>query len=156
MRVFPSMNVTGRSYCRLKYMAIAAGMVGALVMPHNIFLHSALVQSREIDLTSTSAKREAIMYHSIESAFSLGITVVINLCLMAVFASGFHGRAELGITEVGLGSAGKCALLPCLLVLTPLISTTGWKLERKSRRVNLRTLSIVHHDASAELAISCR
>lgn len=89
-------------------MSIAAGMVGALVMPHNIFLHSALVQSREIDLTSTSAKKEAIMYNSIESGLSLAVTVIINLSLMAVFASGFHNQAELGITEVGLGSAGEC------------------------------------------------
>ena len=95
-------------------MSIAAGMVGALVMPHNIFLHSALVQSREIDLTSTSAKKEAIMYNAIESALSLSVTVIINLSLMAVFASGFHGQSDLGITEVGLGSAGQCATPPPL------------------------------------------
>ena len=88
-------------------------MVGALVMPHNIFLHSALVQSREIDLGSTSAKKEAIMYNSIESALSLGVTVIINLSLMAVFASGFHGQASLGVTEVGLGSAGRCSPSAC-------------------------------------------
>jgi NRAMP (natural resistance-associated macrophage protein)-like metal ion transporter len=97
-------------------MAIAAGMVGALVMPHNIFLHSALVKSRQIDLTSTSAKKEAIMYHSIESGLSLGVTVIINLCVMSVFASGFHGQALLGITEVGLGSAGKCVLISWMLI----------------------------------------
>lgn len=96
-------------------MSIAAGMVGALVMPHNIFLHSALVQSREIDLTSTSAKKEAIMYNAIESALSLGVTVIINLSLMSVFASGFHNRPELGITEVGLGSAGRCELSGVIL-----------------------------------------
>jgi natural resistance-associated macrophage protein 2 len=90
-------------------MAVAAGMVGALVMPHNIFLHSALVQSRRIDLSSTAAKREAILYNAIESGMSLGVTVVINLSLMAVFAEGFHGQgAGLGISEVGLSSAGTC------------------------------------------------
>jgi natural resistance-associated macrophage protein 2 len=83
-------------------------MVGALVMPHNIFLYSALVQSREIDLTSTSAKKEAIRYNSIESALCLGVTIIMNLSVMAVFASGFHGQTnELGITSVGLGSSGR-------------------------------------------------
>jgi natural resistance-associated macrophage protein 2 len=95
---------------------IAVGIVGALVMPHNIFLHSALVQSRKIDMNHTGAKREAILYNAIESGFSLSVTVVINLFVMAVFAAGFHGRDH-RIPEVGLLTAGKCALLLLHLLL---------------------------------------
>jgi natural resistance-associated macrophage protein 2 len=83
---------------------IAMGVVGALVMPHNIFLHSALVQSRKIDMSSKVAKREAILYNAIESGASLGITVVINLFVVAVFAAGFHGTDA--VKDVGLSSAG--------------------------------------------------
>ena len=76
-------------------------------MPHNIFLHSALVQSRKIDMTQPAAKREAILYNAVESGASLAITVVINLFVMSVFAVGFFGKLE--GAQVGLSNAGKCA-----------------------------------------------
>eukprot|EP00892_Ulva_mutabilis_P003688 jgi/Ulvmu1/1691/UM116_0002.1 len=90
---------------RWAHMDIAVGIVGALVMPHNIFLHSALVQSRKIDVSAAGAKHEAIVYNAIESAASLAVTVVINLSLMSVFASGFYGESS--IPEVGLSTAGR-------------------------------------------------
>ena len=83
------------------------GMVGALVMPHNIYLHSALVQDAPQPLLTTGDKREAMLYNGIESAVSLGVTVFINLALMAVFASGFYNQDH-GIAKVGLSSAGRC------------------------------------------------
>lgn len=89
-------------------MDIAVGIVGALVMPHNIFLHSALVQSRKIDLRHAGAKKEAIVYNAIESAASLSITVIINLSVMSVFSSGFHNNVH-AIPEVGLSTAGRYA-----------------------------------------------
>lgn len=82
------------------------GMVGALVMPHNIYLHSALVQEPRMPVATTGDKREAILYNGIESAVSLMITVFINLALMAVFASGFYNQDH-GISEVGLSTAGR-------------------------------------------------
>ena len=89
-------------------MDIAVGTVGALVMPHNIFLHSALVQSRKIDMSHSGAKQEAIMYNGIESALSLGVTVIINLFVVAVFAEGFFEKGA-GAADVGLSTAGECA-----------------------------------------------
>jgi natural resistance-associated macrophage protein 2 len=83
-------------------------MLGAQVMPHNIYLHSALVQKPRMPLDTTGAKREAILYNAIESGVSLSITVFINLALMAVFARGFHGHIH-DIQEVGLNSAGRSA-----------------------------------------------
>lgn len=87
-------------------------MVGALVMPHNIFLHSELVQRRELSLAvnGAGAKREAVRYFSMESALSLAVTVLINLCVMAVFAAGFHDDAHIA-ASVGLSSAGRCAAM---------------------------------------------
>lgn len=78
-------------------------------MPHNIFLHSALVQSRKIDLSHTGAKQEAILYNAIESGCSLSITVVINIFVMAVFAAGFHNLPDIDKAAVGLSTAGECA-----------------------------------------------
>jgi natural resistance-associated macrophage protein 2 len=86
-------------------------MAGALVMPHNIYLHSALVQEPCIPMETTGDKRAAILYNGIESGVSLTITVFINLALMAVFASGFHGQDH-GISEVGLSTAGRCFCVP--------------------------------------------
>lgn len=81
----------------------AVGLVGALIMPHNIYLHSAVVLSRDIDRTSATGKKEAMFYFGIEVAFTLMITVVINLCVISVFASAFYGST---VEDIGLMNAG--------------------------------------------------
>ncbi|XP_024381410.1 metal transporter Nramp4 [Physcomitrium patens] len=83
----------------------AVGIVGAVIMPHNIFLHSALVQSRDIDISKKSRVREALRYYNIESSVALFITFLINLCIMAIFAKAFHGKEEAGV--IGLANAGE-------------------------------------------------
>lgn len=83
----------------------AVGIVGAVIMPHNIFLHSALVQSRDIDSSKKSRVREALRYYNIESAVALFISFLINLCIMAIFAKAFYGKEEAGI--IGLANAGE-------------------------------------------------
>ncbi|MCO5608493.1 hypothetical protein L7F22_062704 [Adiantum nelumboides] len=83
----------------------AVGVVGALIMPHNIFLHSALVQSRAIDISSSSHVKEALRYFSIESAFALFISFIINVFVVSVFAKAFFGT---DIAEsIGLANAGQ-------------------------------------------------
>lgn len=67
------------------------GIVGAVIMPHNIYLHSALVLSRQVDRRDKAAVKEANMYYSIESAIALFVSFVINLFVMAVFAEAFSG-----------------------------------------------------------------
>lgn len=84
--------------------ATAVGIVGAVIMPHNIFLHSALVNSRRLDTGSIAAKREAVRYFAIESAAALAATLFINVAVMAVFAVGFFGRQGV---EIGLENAGQ-------------------------------------------------
>ena len=102
----------GAHACSTSQLNLAVGIVGALVMPHNIYLHSALVQSRKIDTSHAGAKREAILYNAIESGASLAVTVVINLFVMSVFAVGFHGSVD--VDQVGLSTAGRCAAETCL------------------------------------------
>nr|GEY30339.1 metal transporter Nramp3-like [Tanacetum cinerariifolium] len=83
----------------------AVGVVGCIIMPHNVFLHSALVQSREVDPRRIGRVREAIRYYSIESTIALVISFIINLFVTTVFAKAFFGT---GIADkIGLGNAGQ-------------------------------------------------
>ncbi|CAN6485688.1 unnamed protein product [Victoria cruziana] len=72
----------------------AVGIVGCIIMPHNVFLHSALVQSRKVDRTRKADVREALGYYSIESSVALFVTLLINIFVTAVFAKGFYGTKD--------------------------------------------------------------
>ncbi|XP_048730106.1 metal transporter nramp1 homolog isoform X2 [Ostrea edulis] len=65
------------------------GIVGAVIMPHNIYLHSSLVLSRIIDRTDRTEIKESIKYNSIESAIALFVSLLVNLFVVAVFAAAF-------------------------------------------------------------------
>ncbi|KAG7388986.1 hypothetical protein PHYPSEUDO_011449 [Phytophthora pseudosyringae] len=67
----------------------AVGIVGAVIMPHNIFLHSALVQSRQVNRHNERKVHEANKYFAIESGIALLVSFLINLAVLAVFAKGF-------------------------------------------------------------------
>ena len=67
----------------------AVGVIGAVIMPHNIYLHSALVLSRKIDRSSNLAVKEANKYFTIDSGVALFITFIINLTVVGVFARHF-------------------------------------------------------------------
>jgi manganese transport protein len=59
----------------------AVSLLGAVVMPHNLFLHSALVGSRKFGKTDEK-KKEAILYNGIESGVSLAISLIINVSVI--------------------------------------------------------------------------
>ncbi|KAL6888290.1 hypothetical protein ACP4OV_009316 [Aristida adscensionis] len=83
----------------------AVGLVGCVITPHNVFLHSALVQSRKIDPEKEYQVREALRYYSIESTLALVVPFMINLFVTTVFEKGFYGTKEAG--NIGLENAGK-------------------------------------------------
>ncbi|KAK3136868.1 hypothetical protein QOZ80_5BG0443940 [Eleusine coracana subsp. coracana] len=83
----------------------AVGVVGCVIMPHNVFLHSALVQSRKIDQNKEYQVREALRYYSIESTVALAVSFMINLFVTTVFAKGFYGSKVAG--NIGLENAGQ-------------------------------------------------
>jgi natural resistance-associated macrophage protein len=64
----------------------ALGLVGAVIMPHNIYLHSALVLTRKVDSSNLNKTREAVIYNNIESGISLFISFVISTMVIATFA----------------------------------------------------------------------
>ena len=69
------------------------GLVGAVIMPHNLFLHSALVLSRQVPPRNKRKVREANKYFSIEAAVSLIISFFINMAVIATFAY-FHNTEQ--------------------------------------------------------------
>uniref|UniRef100_A0A0D9VWA1 Uncharacterized protein n=1 Tax=Leersia perrieri TaxID=77586 RepID=A0A0D9VWA1_9ORYZ len=82
----------------------AVGLVGCVITPHNVFLHSALVQSRKIDPHKEYQVREALRYYTIESSMALVVPFMINLFVTTVFAKGFYGTKE--ASNIGLENAG--------------------------------------------------
>nr|XP_020505942.1 natural resistance-associated macrophage protein 2-like isoform X1 [Labrus bergylta] len=80
--------------CGPVQMGQAVGIVGAVIMPHNIYLHSALVKSREVDRTNKKEVREANKYFFIESTVALFLSFLINVFVVAVFAEAFYGRTN--------------------------------------------------------------
>jgi manganese transport protein len=78
---------------------LALGILGATVMPHNLYLHSALVQTRAIDNTSM-AKREAIRYASMDTVMALSIAFFINASIVVLAASVFHANGKTDIAEI--------------------------------------------------------
>ena len=91
-------------YCAANNVLQAVGTLGAVIMPHNIYLHSALVQSRAVDRENRAAVAEANKYNAIESSLSLGVSFFINMFVLSVFAAGFAGTA--GADNIGLREAG--------------------------------------------------
>ncbi|PPD73194.1 hypothetical protein GOBAR_DD29871 [Gossypium barbadense] len=83
----------------------AVGVVGCVIMPHNVFLHSALVQSRDIDPKKRGRVQEALNYYTIESSVALLVSFMINLFVTTVFAKGFYGTKQ--ANNIGLVNAGQ-------------------------------------------------
>jgi manganese transport protein len=75
---------------------IAIGIIGATVMPHNLYLHSSIVQTRAFG-RDDAGRREAIQYSVIDSTVALGFALFINAAILALGAAAFHTR---GLNEV--------------------------------------------------------
>ncbi|WP_426447422.1 Nramp family divalent metal transporter [Paenibacillus sp. S-38] len=92
---------------------IAIGILGATVMPHNLYLHSSIVQTRDYARTA-EGKRQAIRYATWDSTIALFFALFINASILILAAATFH-RA--GLTEIAeIGEAYH--------MLTPLLGTT--------------------------------
>ncbi len=78
---------------------IAIGILGATVMPHNLYLHSALVQSRDFGDTHIH-KKEAITYATLDSNIALTLATLVNASILIVSAATFFSRGMHGIAEI--------------------------------------------------------
>jgi manganese transport protein len=89
---------------------LAIGILGATVMPHNLYLHSSIVQTRAFGFDSKS-KREAIKFSLLDSSIALGFSFFINAAILVLGAAAFHHR---GLTEVADISQAYKLLTPVL------------------------------------------
>jgi manganese transport protein len=95
-------------------MFIAIGILGATVMPHNLYLHSSIVQSRSYERTP-AGKREAIQMANIDSAGALTLALFVNAAILVVAAAVFHRS---GHYEVA-------AIQDAYKLLSPLVGAAG-------------------------------
>ncbi len=93
---------------------IAIGILGATVMPHNLYLHSSIVQTRDYPRT-VKGKREAIWLASLDSAAALMMALFVNAAILIVAAAVFHRSGHNEVAEIG--DAYK--------LLTPLLGVAG-------------------------------
>jgi manganese transport protein len=79
---------------------LALGIIGATVMPHNLYLHSAIVQTRAFG-SSDDDKREALRFASIDSGMALMFALLVNASILILAAATFHKTGRTGVAELG-------------------------------------------------------
>jgi manganese transport protein len=92
---------------------IAIGILGATVMPHNLYLHSSIVQTRKYT-DSHESRKEAIRFASLDSAVALMFALFINAAILIMAAATFHGTGHQDVAEIG----------DAYQLLSPLLGTT--------------------------------
>ena len=78
---------------------IAISILGATVMPHNLYLHSSIVQTRKYDL-SQEGKREAVRFAFVDSTIALSFALFINAAILIVAAATFHRTGNTQVAEI--------------------------------------------------------
>jgi manganese transport protein len=103
---------------------IAIGILGATVMPHNLYLHSSIVQSRKYERTP-KGKREAIFMANIDSALALTVALFVNAAILVVAAAVFNRSGHFEVAAIQdaykllsplLGAAGASTLFAIALL----------------------------------------
>src|SRR2546427_5908560 len=103
---------------------VAIGIIGATVMPHNLYLHSALVQSRSFQRDAPSMKK-AIRYNSIDSVAALAIAFLVNAAILVLAALVFFGKTRVALPsgEVVAFHADSDWIRIAYVTLAPLLGT---------------------------------
>jgi manganese transport protein len=105
---------------------VAVGIIGATVMPHNLYLHSALVQSRQLQKDEPSIRR-AIRFNTIDSAAALTVAFFVNAAILVLAATVFFGKESVVVSggHVVRFSAGSDWIRVAYLTLAPLLGTAA-------------------------------
>ncbi|HEY1265190.1 MAG TPA: Nramp family divalent metal transporter [Terriglobales bacterium] len=103
---------------------VAIGIIGATVMPHNLYLHSALVQSRKLQKDDDSI-RSALRFNTIDSIVALSIAFFVNAAILVLAAMVFFGRQSVAVPggELVHFSAASDWIRVAYLTLAPLLGT---------------------------------
>ncbi|HEX9981447.1 MAG TPA: Nramp family divalent metal transporter [Flavobacterium sp.] len=78
---------------------IAIGIIGATVMPHNLYLHSSLVQTRKFDRSEAGVK-QALKYNFIDSAIALNLAFFVNAAILILAAAAFYRNGMFDVAEI--------------------------------------------------------
>ena len=97
-----------------KMLYIAMGILGATVMPHNLYLHSSIVQTRRYEQT-VAGKREAVRFAFLDSTIALSFALFINAAILIVAAASFHRTGHTEVAEIQ----------QAYTLLTPLLGVGG-------------------------------
>ena len=110
---------------------IAIGILGATVMPHNLYLHSSIVQTRAFG-SSSRDRREAVRYAIFDSTLALGFALFINAAILVLGSAAFHTRGMHNVAEIAdaykllspvLGASLASTLFACALLASGQNST---------------------------------
>jgi manganese transport protein len=114
----PSLSHPGMIY-------VAIGIIGATVMPHNLYLHSALVQSRKLQQDAASI-RSAIRFNAIDSIAALTVAFFVNAAIMVLAALVFYGQTSVTVAggRVIALNADSDWIRIAYLTLAPLLGTS--------------------------------
>jgi manganese transport protein len=93
---------------------LALGIIGATVMPHNLYLHSAIVQTRAYG-DSLAEKREALRFATWDSTAALMFALLINASILILAAATFHKGGHTGVAEIGEAHSMLAPLVGSLL-----------------------------------------
>ncbi|XP_055250072.1 natural resistance-associated macrophage protein 2-like [Moschus berezovskii] len=99
-QVLQGMFLPSCSGCRTPQIIQAVAIVGAVITPHNIYLHSALVKSRQVDRANKQEVREANKYFFIDSCIALFVSFIINIFVISVFAEAFFEKTNQQVVAV--------------------------------------------------------
>jgi manganese transport protein len=110
---------------------IAIGILGATVMPHNLYLHSSIVQTRDYERTA-EGRRSAIRFATIDSTIALMLALFVNAAILVVAAAVFHanGRTDVADIEQAYGllspllGAGLASILFAVALLASGLNST--------------------------------
>jgi len=93
---------------------LALGIIGATVMPHNLYLHSGIVQTRDYGRTLPE-RREALRFATWDSTIALMFALLVNAAILILAAATFHRHGHTSIAEIGDAHAMLAPLVGSLL-----------------------------------------
>ena len=117
--ITPGLRQVGMAY-------VAIGIIGATVMPHNLYLHSALVQSRKLEKDERSI-RSAVRFNTLDSTIALSIAFFVNAAIMVLAAMVFFGKESVTVAGGQVVKFGDDAdwIRVAYLTLAPLLGTAA-------------------------------
>lgn len=110
---------------------LAIGIVGATVMPHNLYLHTSIVQTRRVH-ASEAGLREALRFTTLDTLVSLSLALLVNAAIMVLAASAFNSNGHRSVTDIAdayhliepvVGSAVAASLFAIALLASGQSST---------------------------------